>query len=562
MPRAFGNRLKVPRTVFWLLGLFAVLPPLASADPGAVPSSIPLKFDRKSGKYVAEVIMGSHGTIQKQNFAISTGLRYSAVASTKCLSCAQENKDVYNPGLSATFQSLPGTATVSYGGVDLSGGLSREDCNLTALNSQAPWPYPNQTLVLVNGSQSALDLFSGEITGVIGLSTGAPDGGSVLDTVLGKWLSTHKANQTFDYGMALNDLSSTLSQGTAETLGAGQLHMLAPDPSAYNESELTWSDATSAVLGQGTLPDQILFPSDFVCNSIQGWTFTWSDGSVFTPQKASSPIVFEPWYPALIFPSGYASTIYGRIAGAGTMITTQPGSPVQWSVPCTTTNLTWTPQFGSLQLPMSNLVQKIEGSEDCVGAIQGWADPAVDSYVLGSPFMTNAYIIHQTSRSGHNKVGIAPRTTPESVAPSTTSPASVTTAALVGGLVGGLLGGLLLLSISGLFFWRRWRNKAREAAAIAAADGQTTTIAETSEFGDAVTPFLSPPTSAGLSSPHGTESTFAHQQAESMQELKGNGQRRNLSVMAAPPTPRDEFHNSSAWYGDPGHSVLPPAYNE
>lgn len=549
----------IPHVIFLLFGLFSVLSPVTLADPGALPSSIPLKFDRKSRRYVAEVVMGSHGRIQKQNFTISTGLRYSAVASTRCSSCTRENKDVYDPGSSASFQPLPGTATVSYGGVDLSGSLSREDCNLTALNSQAPWPYPNQTLVLVNGSQSALDLFSGDITGVMGLSTGAPAGGSVLDTVLGKWLSTHKANQTFDYGLALNDLSSTLSQGTAETLGAGQLHMLAPDPSAYNESELTWSDATSAVLGQGNLPDVVLFPSDFVCTSIQGWTFTWSDGSVFTPQNTSSPIIFEPWYPFLIFPSGYASTIYGRIAGASTMITTQPGSPVQWSVPCSAENLTWTPRFGSLQLPMSNLVQKIEGSEDCVGAIQGWADPAVDSYVLGSPFMTNAYIIHQTSRSGHNKVGIAPRTAPP-VTSSTTSPANVTTAALVGGVVGGVVGGLVLLSGIGIFFWRWRRNKRRPGAAIAA-DGQASTVAEASDSGDAVSPFISPPNSAVLSS-HGTESTFSHQQAAAMQELKGNGQPRNLSVMAAPPTPRDELHNSSAWYTDMRHSALPPAYNE
>lgn len=533
--------------MLFVYALFVALVALSAsvlADPGAVPNNIPLEFDTASRRYVAAVIMGSGSQPQTANFTISTGLRYSAVASTQCASCVQDGDRVYNPELSSSFQAVSGSAEAIYGDLDLSGGLSREDCKLVSANPKTPWAWPNQTLVMSNGSQSALSFFSQSITGVMGLGTSAPAGGSVNDTVLGSWFSTHPKNTTFQYGMALNDLASTISQGISGN--AGQLHMLAPNTSFFNESQLTWAPANTQLIGANTGSGAGAFPSDFAF-TLEGWTFRGpADFTISSGESATA--TFEPLFPALIFPSRYANAIYASIPGAQPI---RGQDPMQWTVPCTTIGISWVPLFGSLQLPMGNLILKsADGS--CVGAIEGWSDETVNDYLLGSAFMSNAYIIHETSRSGKNQVGIAPRLVLE--------PRSAKSkGALIGGLVGGILGAIIIFLLALLFWYKKAHRKERTLYNETAAVQPFVAAPTTPSTSD---PFTSPPGSGTWSSSGRTESTFAQQQAAAMREAKG---RQLFTLVSPPPTSRNSEYAPSTSGASSSPVVarsplLPPAY--
>ncbi|KZW02131.1 hypothetical protein EXIGLDRAFT_760343 [Exidia glandulosa HHB12029] len=544
---------------------------LVLGDPGAIPANIPLAFDAATRRYVASVLMGPQDNQQTAGFTISTGLRYSAVASSNYPAFAEAKTHVYNPSLSSTFQAVAGTAANSYGGLDLGGGLGREDCGLKQITADvAPWSWPNQTLVLSNASQSALSLFSDNITGVMGLATSAPPGGSVLDTVLGHWFQIHTPNTTFEYGMALDDLSSTLAkqQGTADNGAAGHLHMLAPNTTFFDPVQVVWSGASSALIGGSASDDtssappspqsSSLFTSDFAFD-LQGWTFTGPNSFSISSGEVSKA-TFEPLYPAMIFPSHYAKTIYAALGSDAQIIPNV--SPTQWTVSCSLAGISWTPKFNTLTLPMTNLVQR--DGDRCVGAIQAWSDDSATGYLLGSPAMANAYIIHQTSRTGQNQVGVAPRL--PLVARSGGSKK-----ALIGGLVGGLVGGLLLLGVL-LFIFRKkinrsertFANQTAEVNAFVLPVGPTTP----STAGFRSNPFSTPPASAALTTST-SSGTFAQQQSAAMRDAKG----RNLYTQAAPSVYQPsmyyqpstiESHSPAEGPSASDHPVrsplLPPAY--
>jgi len=235
-------------------------------------------------------------------------------------------------------------------------------------------------------------LFSDTIGGVIGLGVGAPPGGAREDTVVGKWLSTHPANTTFEVGLAINDLSSTLAKAInkeiEEDIGAGQLHTAAPNSSFYDADKLTWSKATRSVVGTVESGETSTggYPSDFVFE-LSSWKFDGSDG--FTIQGVQpAQAIFEPLFPSIVFPQRYANAIYGSISGAQEI----PNSdPKQWTIPCETPSMVWTAVYNGLEVPSRNLVLRAPTS-GCVGAIQGWRNEEVSSFLLGTPAMANAYM--------------------------------------------------------------------------------------------------------------------------------------------------------------------------
>jgi hypothetical protein len=512
------------------------------------------------------------GQPQTVNFAVSTGLGYSAVATPECTDCAQSGG--FNPDLSTSLQHIAGNATAQYGGLDLSGNLVREDCGLVTTNPSLLWKYTNQTLVL---SRSRSGLFSDTIGGIIGLGFGAPAGGAQEDTVVGKWLSTHPANTTFDVGMAINDLSSTLAKQINKELeedtGAGQMHTAAPNSSFYDADKLTWSKATRAVIGtlqSGESGETSTggYSSDYVFE-LASWKFEGADAfSISSVQPAQA--IFEPLFPSIVFPQRFANSIYGSVNGAQEI----PNSdPKQWTVPCETGNMVWTAVYNGLEIPSRNLVLRAPTS-GCVGAIQGWRNEEVTSFLLGTPAMANAYIIHQTSQQGLSQVGVAPRLPLLFPKRSESS-----RAALIGGVVGGVVGGLLLVALGICIFYKKIRRKERihvNETAPVMPFGVTEPFTPPHTGSHLLTMPLGPQTavtpSSGTSyhdgpataSPSLHGSTFAAQQAAGMQQVRDAKGRQLFTAVSRPTLDSVESPPTTASVADTQGSrrpMLPPAYD-
>ncbi|KAH7104332.1 acid protease [Auriculariales sp. MPI-PUGE-AT-0066] len=499
--------------VWQYAAVLAFVVPRVFGDPGAPPANVPLQIDAISGRIFASVVMGFEHP-QQVNFAVSTGLRYSAVASPQCPSCSQST---YNPSSSSSYQAVDGNVTSLYGGIDLSGGLMREDCGFKQTDGTSLWKWPNQTLVLSRSAEGVRNVFSSTIGGVIGMSHSAPQGGAATDTVLGHWLGTHPKNSSFQFGLALNDLSSTHQKAVPsdeEDTGAGRLHMAAVNETFFNTTALKWLTASSSFVGTDANAG---YPSDYVFD-LQGWKFDGPDS--FTISSASSAqAIFEPLFPAIVFPAKFANSIYGSLTGAQEVA---DSNPKQWTLPCDMAELLWTANYNGLEIQSRNLVLK-STSGGCVGAIQGWQDETTTTFLLGAPAMANAYVIHQTDQHGLSQVGVAPRL-PLLLQGRSKSSRN----AIIGGVVGGVVGGLILIAIA-LWFFRRTisrseRTYVNEVAPVPVGAPSTPGSPWNGTNG-------APMTANSMSS---SDSTFAAQQAATMSQV-GNGKGRSLYTSVSRP---------------------------
>ncbi|KAG8724605.1 hypothetical protein FRC12_024291, partial [Ceratobasidium sp. 428] len=223
---------------------------------------IPLALD-KSGFYHSNVRMGSDD--QKFNFSLSGSTGYTVVAGQVCNACGDQNP-LYSSANSSSFQSLGSALDISVDGINqVFGTLAKENCGLKQTNGSW-WPYNNQT-VLVAGSvnDGTRDVFTPQISGILGLSPMAQTR-SAADTVLGAWLARNPQAKSVAVGFALkrpdilnatanalvnatnvtapgNNTSSPPPTGN-NTASAGEMHMLAPDPDAYN-GQLSYSNVES-----------------------------------------------------------------------------------------------------------------------------------------------------------------------------------------------------------------------------------------------------------------------------------------------------------------------------
>lgn len=391
------------------------------ADPGAIPANIPLAFDALTRRYIASVVMVRAYQPVTACFDMRAGCTRQAAdrwlyhlyghALFRCrvqqLPCIRTGQDTsLRPQAVFHFPICRRDSCKSVWRLGPRRGIGPRGLRAEADNTgrrtlelAQPDTYALSvhgsslltcpTVVLSNASESALSLFSDKVTGVMGLATSPPNGGSAVDSVLGHWFQIHTPNTTFEYGMALDDISSTIAQqqGLADDGAAGHLHMLAPNTTFFDPDQLVWSSASSALIGAapGASSTSNSFTSDFAF-TLQGWSFNGPDSFVIASGEAAQA-TFEPLFPSLIFPAKYAIPIYASIPGAQLI----PSSdPMQWTLPCSTTSISWSPTFNSLQLPMTNLVQRV--GDSCVGAIEGWTDQSVTTYLLGSAFMSNAYM--------------------------------------------------------------------------------------------------------------------------------------------------------------------------
>jgi len=172
--------------------------------------------------------------------------------------------------------------------------------------------------------------------------------------------------------------------------------------------------------------------------------------------SANSPSAFvaipEISLPSIYMPSSAAPTIYALVANS--TLARVDGNSSVWSIPCNS-KFSFSATIGGVSFTATEKDLVINTGTGCESAIRSWTDPSLNTYILGSRFLQNAYIVFSASSSGMaaSQVGWATR-------PSGSSSSSHT-GAIVGGVIGGLAG--LALIIGGIFMFMRWRKRDRTA---------------------------------------------------------------------------------------------------
>ncbi|KDQ07192.1 hypothetical protein BOTBODRAFT_39028 [Botryobasidium botryosum FD-172 SS1] len=403
---------------------------------GQVPKIVSLTGVGDS-QFAAQVNMGVDSAAQSFNLTLSSTIAYTVVAGTNCSSCVTDNANLYNPAKSTTYQTYgSGITNVSLGTGAVAGDSAKEACGLKTSNGTF-WNYANQTIIIATGSDSAATPtpFTGG-SGIVGLGlTGVPN---LADSLLGQQFMLHPNRSTVNVGFALG---SDSAQGS----NAGQMHVLAPDPNSY-QGDISLVNVASVNAGQKP-PN--LASADWAVPVTQ-WVFSNGGGG-----SANSPAAFvaipEISLPSIYVPATAAPTIYALIANS-----TQSGvdgNSTVWSVPCSS-KFSFSATIGGVSFTATEKDLVLNNGTGCVSAIRSWADPSMGTYIFGSKFLQNAYIVFSASSSGMaaSQVGWATRASGGS---------SNHTGAIVGGVIGGLAG--LALLIGGIFMFMRWRKRDRTA---------------------------------------------------------------------------------------------------
>ncbi|KAG8736372.1 hypothetical protein FRC10_009397 [Ceratobasidium sp. 414] len=433
---------------------------------------IPLALD-KSGFYHSNVRMGSDN--QKFNFSISGSTGYTIVAGQVCNACGDQNP-LYSPNNSTSFEPLGSALDTSVDGVNqVFGTLAKENCGLKQSNGSW-WQYNNQT-VLVAGSvnDGTRDVFNSQISGILGLSPVAQTR-TAADTVLGAWLLRNPQAQNVSVGFALKRpdiLNATASAintttGANDTSSAGEMHMLAPDPDAYYGA-LSFVPTVSYDSGGGTGGGQQMQASGWA-TKLEKWSFLNANGEQVTGGEGAIAAV-DPWYTGIIMPKSQCESVFAKIAGAQ-LISGPDASQQIWNIPCNTRlNLTISIAGIDFDVDPRDIIEQGDGTGGgaqkrqgamCECSVQGWADPTVPGYMLGSSFMRNAYVVYnnaQSNSSQQNGIGFGRR-----LPFNTPTPAQAQRARTTGTIIGLVMAVVILLGAAALtWLWARTRRRAHRA---------------------------------------------------------------------------------------------------
>ncbi|CAE6404984.1 unnamed protein product [Rhizoctonia solani] len=361
------------------------------------------------------------------------------------------------------------------------GSMAKENCGLKQTNGDW-WQYKNQT-ILVAGSvnDGTRDIFNSEVSGILGFAPTAKLH-TFGDTVLGAWLQRNSQAQNVSVGFALNRLdvlnattggnSSTSANATAS--GAGEMHMLVPDSSSYYGKLATvptvlYADSGGSTTGFGG--GQQMQAAGWVTN-LEEWTFLNSKGERVNGGKGAHAAV-DPWYSSIIMPKRESENIFSKIPGSRLMST--PNDPQQsWNIPCNThINLTISIAGIDFAIDPRDLIsqtQDVSAARNtgkrqnamCACAVQGWSDPTVPGYMLGSSFMRNAYIVYnlaQPNGSQQNSIGFGRRFPFQPPSQEQSQHART-----VGIVVGSIAGVIVIIGAGALaWLWRRSQQKAHRA---------------------------------------------------------------------------------------------------
>ncbi|KAJ1310817.1 hypothetical protein OPQ81_009337 [Rhizoctonia solani] len=442
---------------------------------------IPLAMD-KDGMYHSAISMGSDE--QKFNFSISGSTGYTVVAGQVCNACGDQNP-LYSSSNSSSFKPMKELIDITVDGVNqVFGSLAKENCALKQTNGKW-WQYKNQT-VLIAGSvnDGTRDIFNAEVSGVIGLAPTAKLH-SYSDTVLGAWLQRNPLAEKVSVGFALKrpDILNATTNGNSSAplnstnSGAGEMHMLAPDPASYYGELVTvptvsYSNSGGSISGNGG--GQQMQAAGWV-TKLEEWTLLDSNGARVNGGKGAHAAV-DPWYSSIIMPRSESENIFSRIPGS--RLISSPNDPQQsWDIPCNTRmNLTISIAGIDFVIDPRDLIQQgqslgvagnTRGAEKrqdamCACAVQGWTDSSVPGYMLGSSFMRNAYIVYnvaQPNGSQQNSIGFGRRFPFPSP-----SQEQNRRARTIGIVVGSIAGVIILVGGGALaWLWRRGQQKAHRA---------------------------------------------------------------------------------------------------
>ncbi|KAG8869205.1 hypothetical protein FRB97_001510 [Tulasnella sp. 331] len=245
----------------------------------------------------------------------------------------------------------------------------------------------------------------------------------------------------------------------------GTIHIFQPDPQFFTPpiAVLPVADASSQAQF-GATPSQ-LASFDWTVQT-EGWAFSPRSGKkANTIQGGNATFAtLEMAYPYILLTLADATKIFSIVKGAqeynvSSTATTSLGASVyqdtdaiSWSVPCSTVaqmSVTFTFQGVTIPVQSNALYTNIGG--DCVSNIKGWADSNRTTYILGSTFMSSAYITYTafSNSAQTNQIGFANR--------QTASKSSPNTGAIVGGVIGGIV--LLLFVGRGAFNFGRQRGR-------------------------------------------------------------------------------------------------------
>ncbi|KAG9103957.1 hypothetical protein FRC06_006742 [Ceratobasidium sp. 370] len=302
---------------------------------------------------------------------------------------------------------------------------------------------------------------------------------TAADTVLGAWLMRNPQAQNVSVGFALKrpDVMNATANAINTTIGAnntsaGELHMLAPDPDAYYGglsfvSVVSYDSSGGTTSGTGG--GQQMQAAGWA-TKLEKWKFLNANGEQVVGGEGAIAAV-DPWYAGIIMPKSQSESVFAKIAGAQ-LVSGPDASQQIWNIPCSTRmNLTISIAGIDFGVDPRDMIeqgdatgggaQKRQGAM-CECSVQGWADPTVPGYMLGSSFMRNAYVVYnnaQSNSSQQNSIGFGRR-----LPFNTPTPAQAKRARTTGIIIGSVTAVVVLLAAGALtWLWARNRRRAHRA---------------------------------------------------------------------------------------------------
>jgi len=337
--------------------------------------------------------------------------------------------------MSSTYQPyIEGQKNVSLGVGGITGVAAKENCGLETDNGSW-WDYANQTIVVASGGNSGYtDTFDGG-SGIVGLGISSVQ--TMSDSILGQYLHATDDDTYVSVGLALNGNSDSTTSG-------GEMHLLAPDPAAYQGDV---SLVAVANLSDTQRPP-IVASTDWAF-PITSWNFSIPGGQ-HTSASGGVAIV-EVYLPEIVVPLSVAPSIF-TLVNNSVLARVDRNSSV-WAVPCDS-KVQLALSVGSVTFILSEKELVVQTGTGCESAIRSWIDPAMSTYLLGNTFMRKSYIIFTASRNGisQSKLGFAKRSVPSNAH-------NKKIGIIIGATVGGVA--IVALIIGGVFLFLRWRKRDR-----------------------------------------------------------------------------------------------------
>ncbi|KAI0782588.1 aspartic peptidase domain-containing protein [Abortiporus biennis] len=446
---------------------------------------IPLTFNN-DGRYLLSVAMAQ----QQFNFTFSTGTGLSYVAGTGCQTCSSVS--LYNQSASSSAEPVANSENVPYFNGTTNASIIKED--FVVMNQQLDNPLAQLSNNVIGGTVSGMLGFGTNRNITSGSSTPSPSSSYqplFQDSIFGQWLLHHPTALNFTFGVALNPPAFNPTNSSSSTVSpapssAGVMNWLQSDPSAYDQSTLSWVDVDNT-LAASTNSDgstDATDPQDWTV-SLNGWTFISGDSQVTHHAQIVANV--DPLYQGIYIPLDMARLLHDSIPGALPLPTVSTlGSLAQmWSIPCDST-FTFGIIVGSQTYTLDKdilIIKQADGT--CLSGIEAWTSSNINQYLLGARFMSALYMIFCIPPDGPNQLGFASRA-------SQSNHKSSNIGAIVGGTIGGVA--VILLAVLG-FGYLYIRRKQQKSQAI-----HRSTLSEEEEKEGQIAPFT-------LYAPHSPENS-------------------------------------------------------